>query len=186
MKKMCHHFHLSLQSGCTETLKRMNRKYTAEEFIEIVDRIRSVYSDAVLTTDIIVGFPEESREDFAASCEFAEKAGFLMIHVFPYSKRKGTVAASMKGQVAESLKHERVAILSDISRRIRGRILDSEIARCEEKEVLFETFKDGYATGHTSDFIEVRVKTEKDIRSLLRNVRLVSHNGDICDGILIE
>ena len=109
-----------------------------------------------------------------------------MIHVFPYSKRKGTVAASMKNQVAESIKHERVARLTEISQKIRIDILDREITSEEAKEVLFETFKDGYAYGHTSDFIEVRVKTDKDLRSLLRKVRLISHNEDYCDGILIE
>ena len=109
-----------------------------------------------------------------------------MVHVFPYSKRKGTVAATMKGQIPENVKHERVARLSEIALDVRKSILDREVSNGFEKEVLFETYKDGFAEGHTADFIEVRVKTDKDLRSLIRKVRLVSHNGEKCDGILVE
>lgn len=180
------HFHLSLQSGSSKTLALMKRKYNAEQAMKAIKLLKEAIPNVKFTTDVIVGFPGESEEDFEASCEFARKAGFLMIHVFPYSKRKGTVAATMKGQVAENVKHERVAVLSSIAREIRSNILDEEIARGEEKEVLFETYKDGYAYGHTADFIEVRVKSDKDIRSLIRKVCLISHDGEICDGILLK
>jgi threonylcarbamoyladenosine tRNA methylthiotransferase MtaB len=109
-----------------------------------------------------------------------------MIHVFPYSKRKGTVAAEMKGQIPEAVKRERVRILSEISREIRAEILDKKIAEGVPVDVLFETCRDGYACGHTDDFIEVKVKTDKALHSLFRKVRLISHDGDVCEGILVE
>ena len=185
LRTLAPHFHLSLQSGSSKTLALMKRKYNADQAMRAIELLKDAIPNVKFTTDVIVGFPEESDEDFAESCEFARKAGFLMIHVFPYSKRKGTVAATMKGQIAESIKHERVATLSSIAREVRCDILDNEIKRGEEKAVLFETYKDGYACGHTADFIEVRVKTDKDIRSLIRMVRLISHDGEICEGILI-
>ena len=124
--------------------------------------------------------------DFEATCDFARRAGFLMIHVFPYSKRRGTVAAEMKGQIPESVKHERVKVLTGISREIRSRILDEKIANGSPIEVLFETCRDGFAHGHTSDFIEVRVKTDKNLHGLFRSVSLISHDGDVCEGRIID
>lgn len=186
LRSLAPHFHLSLQSGSSKTLALMKRKYNAEQAMRSIVLLREAIPNVKFTTDVIVGFPEESDEDFLASCDFARKAEFLMMHVFPYSKRRGTVAADMKGQVAENIKHQRVAILSDISREIRSGILDREIAAMSIKEVLFETCSEGYAYGHTDDFIEVRVKTDKNLHSLFRKVRLLSHNGDICEGILIE
>ena len=109
-----------------------------------------------------------------------------MIHVFPYSKRRGTVAAEMKEQIPESVKHERVRILSEISREIRAGILDKKIAEGKAVDVLFESSRDGYAYGHTDDFIEVKVKTAKKLHGLFRSVALISHDGDVCEGKIIE
>ena len=109
-----------------------------------------------------------------------------MIHVFPYSKRKGTVAAEMKEQIPEAVKHERVRILSEISREIRAEILDGKISEGKSVDVLFETCRDGYAHGHTDDFIEVRVKTDKILHGLFRSVELISHDGEICEGKIID
>ena len=186
LDSLCPHFHLSLQSGSSKILALMKRKYNADQAMAAIERLKKALPGVKLTTDVIVGFPEESEEDFIASCDFVRRAEFLMVHVFPYSKRKGTVAATMKGQIPENVKHERVARLSEIALEVRKSILDREINNGCEKTVLFETFKDGYASGHTDDFIEVRVKTDKDIRSLIRKVRLISHDGEKCEGILVE
>ena len=183
LKSLCPHFHLSLQSGSSRILALMKRKYNAKQAMESIERLRAVMPEVKLTTDIIVGFPGESEEDFLESCDFARRAGFLMIHVFPYSIRKGTVAATMKDQVPEHIKHERVRILTEISREIRRKILDEKIAEGKSVEVLFETTRDGYAHGHTDDFIEVKVKTHKKLHGLFRKVKLISHDGDICEGV---
>ncbi len=183
LKSLCPHFHLSLQSGSSKILALMKRKYNAEQAMACIERLREAIPNVKLTTDVIVGFPCETEEDFRQTCDFVRRAGFLMIHVFPYSKRKGTVAAEMKGQIPEAVKHERVRILSEISREIRAEILDEKIAKNAPAEVLFETCKDGFAYGHTSDFIEVKVKTDKKLHGLFRSVKLISHNGEICEGV---
>ena len=186
LNSLCPHFHLSLQSGSSKILALMKRKYNAEQAMSYIERLREAIPNVQLTTDVIVGFPGETEEDFQETCDFVRRAGFLMIHVFPYSKRKGTVAAEMKGQLPESVKKERVAILTNISREIRTEILDEMIAESKISTVLFETASDGFAHGHTADFIEVRVKTSKPLHGLFRKVRLTSHDGDVCEGILIE
>lgn len=186
LKSLCPHFHLSLQSGCSKILALMKRKYNAEQALASMERLRAAMPEVKFTTDVIVGFPGETDEDFHETCEFVKKAGFLMIHVFPYSKRKGTVAAEMKDQVPENVKKERVAILSQISREIRSKILDEKVANGNEVEVLFETCENGFAYGHTSDFIEIKVETDKKLHGLFRKVKLISHDGDVCLGIFVE
>ena len=186
LKSLCPHFHLSLQSGSSKILASMKRKYNADQALTCIERLKEAMPDLKLTTDVIVGFPGETEEDFLESCEFARKARFLMIHVFPYSKRKGTVAAEMKDQIPESIKKERVAKLSEISREIRAEILDEKVAEGKDIEVLFETSREGYCHGHTADFIEVKVKTSKRLNGLVRSVKLISHNGEVCEGVLIE
>jgi threonylcarbamoyladenosine tRNA methylthiotransferase MtaB len=179
------HFHLSLQSGSSRVLALMKRKYNAEQAMACIERLREAMPGVKLTTDVIVGFPGETEEDFLESCEFARRAGFLMIHVFPYSIRKGTVAAEMKNQVPEHIKHERVRILNEISREIRARILDETVKNENVAEVLFETHRAGYASGHTADFVEVRVRTDKKLNGLIRAVKLTGHDGDVCEGVLL-
>ena len=113
--KLCHHFHLSLQSGCDKTLSEMNRKYTTADFEKVVERLRNLYSDVILTTDIIVGFPNESDEDFEKTYEFLKKIKFYKMHVFKYSPRRGTIAAKMKNQINPKIKEERSNILIKLS-----------------------------------------------------------------------
>lgn len=185
LKSLCPHFHLSLQSGSSRVLALMKRKYNAEQAMACIERLREAMPGVKLTTDVIVGFPSETEEDFLESCEFARRAGFLMIHVFPYSIRKGTVAAEMKNQVPEHIKHERVRILNEISREIRARILDETVKNENVAEVLFETHRAGYASGHTADFVEVRVRTDKKLNGLIRAVKLTGHDGDVCEGVLL-
>ena len=182
LKSLAPHFHLSLQSGSSKTLAAMRRKYNADQAMACIQRLRDAIPDVKFTTDVIVGFPGESEDDFEASCDFARRAGFLMIHVFPYSKRKGTVAAMMKDQIPEQTKKERVHRLSAISREIRTKILDQKVAEEKPVSVLFETFADGFVKGHTADFIEVKVKSDKAMHGLFRDVILISHDGDICEG----
>ena len=186
LRSIAPHFHLSLQSGSDRVLARMKRKYNSEQAMKSIQRLRDAMPDVKFTTDIIVGFPGETEEDFEASCDFARRAGFLMIHAFPYSKRKGTPAAEMKNQIPEEVKKERVHILSEIGKDIRREILDSAIEIEREVEVLFETYADGYVYGHTADFIEVKVKSDRAMHGELAIVKLVSHDGNICVGTLIK
>lgn len=182
LKSLAPHFHLSLQSGSSRVLALMRRKYNADQAMAGIMLLREAIPGVKFTTDIIVGFPGETEADFEASCEFARKARFLMIHVFPYSKRKGTVAAEMKDQIPEHIKKERVHKLSRISREIRSEILDEKIAEGKTVSVLFESWSNGYAQGHTADFIEVKVKTDKKLHGIFRDVKLISHDGEMCEG----
>lgn len=169
LKKVCHHFHLSLQSGCTETLKRMNRRYTAEEFEEIVNRLRKYYDDVILTTDIIVGFPNESDDEFNTTYEYLKKINFYKMHVFKYSPRKGTKAAEMSGQIPGDVKEERSKALLALSDNNEIAYLDSYIGK--EVEVLFEECEEeGVYKGHTANYIMVKVKSDKDLSNKLLKV----------------
>ncbi len=156
LEKICQHFHLSLQSGSTETLKRMNRKYTAEEYMEIVCRIRNVYPEVALTTDIIVGFPGETEEEFNTTYDFLQKVGFSEIHVFKYSPRTGTPAAKYKDQVDGLVKHYRSEKLIELGENMKLDYRRKFIGR--EKEVLFESIskenKD-YVEGYTDNYLKV-------------------------------
>jgi threonylcarbamoyladenosine tRNA methylthiotransferase MtaB len=170
LDKICHHFHLSLQSGCTETLKRMNRRYTIEEFEEIVNRLRNAYSDVILTTDIIVGFPEETDEEFEKTYNFLKKIKFYKMHIFKYSPRKGTKAAEMVNQVPGNIKEERSKKLLNLSDDNEKQYLDSYIN--SEVEVLFEEKEGEFFKGHTSNYIMVKVKTEEDLENQIRKVKV--------------
>ena len=140
-----------------------------------------------LTTDIIVGFPGETEEDFAATMDFARRARFLMIHVFPYSKRAGTPAASMPDQIPNAVKKQRVAALSALATDIRGELLDELIGKKQPVSVLFETFEDGMAIGHTPDFIEMRVPSDRPLHAQTRLVLPIAKTEDLsgCIGQLI-
>ena len=174
LEKVCHHFHLSLQSGSTDTLKRMNRRYTAEEFEEIVNRIRKYYQDAILTTDIIVGFPDESEKEFEDTYEYLKRINFYKMHVFKYSPRKGTKAAEMKNQIPGDIKEIRSKRLLELSDENEIRYLDSYIGK--EVEVLFEEFDGEFYKGHTSNYIMVLAKSEKDLTNKIINVKVNSRN----------
>jgi threonylcarbamoyladenosine tRNA methylthiotransferase MtaB len=157
MDKICPHFHLSLQSGCDATLKRMNRKYTAEEYEKSCALLRAFFDDPAITTDVIVGFPGETEEEFAETKAFLEHIHFYEMHIFKYSKRKGTRAAVMDNQIPEETKTERSAKLIQIGERMskeyRKRCLDTE------QEVLFEEQIDINGTpmyvGYTKEYVRV-------------------------------
>ena len=165
LNKICHHFHLSLQSGCDETLKRMNRRYTTEQFKEIVKILRNTYKDVILTTDIIVGFPMETEEEFEKTYIFLKEIEFYKMHVFKYSPRKGTKAAQMKGQIDGNLKEERSQKLIELSNENEKRYNQSYIGK--EVEILFEEEKQGYYRGHTKNYILAYCKSEKNLENQL-------------------
>ena len=155
-KKLCGHLHVSLQSGCDKTLKAMNRKYNTKEYLDKIKKIRKVRPDINLTTDVIVGFPGETEEDFKESVEFCKKVGFSKIHVFPYSKRKGTKAATMPDQVDNATKKERARELIKIDEDLQKEYYSK--FKGEEVEVLIEEVKNGVSIGHTENFIKVEIK----------------------------
>ncbi len=168
LEKICHHFHLSLQSGCDETLKRMNRRYTIEEFKEIVNRLRKNYEDVILTTDIIVGFPGETEEEFNKTYEFLKDIKFYKMHVFKYSPRKGTKAANMPKQIdgkQKEIRSKKLIELSDFNEKIYN---ESYINK--EVEVLFEEEKEGMYKGHTENYILVYYKSEENLENKMKKV----------------
>ena len=186
LRSLAPHFHLSLQSGSNRILALMKRKYNAEMAMRGIELLREAIPEVSFTTDVIVGFPTETDEDFAQTVEFAEKAAFLMMHVFPYSKRKGTPAAAMSGQISGDVKKQRVETLSRISGQIRGEILENAILTSPECTVLFETYSNGFAKGHTANFIEVAVPSPVPLTSQLHRVRLTRTDKNICFGELSE
>ena len=171
------HFHLSLQSGSDRVLALMKRKYNSRMAMRAIELLREKIPNVKFTTDVIVGFPDESEEDFLASCEFVKKAEFLTAHIFPYSKRAGTPAATMKGQISTEEKSRRLHELEKICQENTAKLLSREVAERDEREVLFETFKDGYAYGHTDDFLEICVPGERDMRGEIAKVKLISSDG---------
>ena len=178
------HFHLSLQSGSDRVLALMKRKYNSRMAMEAIELLRANIPNVKFTTDVIVGFPGETEEDFLRTCDFVRKAEFLTVHIFPYSKRAGTPAAEMKGQISTEEKSRRLHALESICAENTKRILEREILESPEREVLFETFKDGYAYGHTDDFLEICVKSERDMRGEIAKVELISSDGKQIFGLL--
>ena len=159
LDKICHHFHLSLQSGCDETLKRMNRKYTTNQFKNIVEILRKNYQDVNLTTDIIVGFPQETEEEFEKTYKFLKEVKFYKMHIFKYSQRKGTKAAIMDGQIDGKIKEERSQKLIELSNKNEEEYNKRYIGKIVE--VLWEEEKNGYYQGHTKNYIQACCKKEK-------------------------
>ncbi len=168
--KICPHFHLSLQSGCDATLKRMNRKYTKSEFMEGVELLRKYFDKPAITTDVIVGFPGETEEEFNESFEFYKKVKFADMHVFKYSKRKNTVAASLKDQVSVRLKDERSEKVIELANKMTKEYHNELIGR--KVEVLFEEVKDGYFVGHTREYVLVGLKTDEDLKGVIKTLTL--------------
>lgn len=169
LEKICHHFHLSLQSGCDETLKRMNRKYTTEEFGKIVELLRKTYKDVILTTDIIVGFAGETDEEFEKTYEFLSKIKFYKMHVFKYSQRKGTPAAKMPNQVDGNIKEQRSRKLLELSDKNEQEYNKTYIGK--NVKVLFEEEKQGVYKGHTQNYILVYCESSEDLSNKIIEVQ---------------
>lgn len=172
IEKACSHFHLSLQSGSDTVLKRMNRKYTAEEYYKSVKKLKNEIEDIALTTDIIVGFPGETDIEFKETYEFAKKIGFSKIHVFQYSPRKGTPAAEYKDQVKGEIKQERSKRLIELADELSLEFNRNHIGK--EMEVLFEEENsEGFIEGYTSNYIRVMAKGNiKEIENTIRKVKM--------------
>lgn len=167
LAKLCHicpHFHLSLQSGCETVLKRMNRHYTPREYLAGVDFLRAAFEHPAITTDIIVGFPQETPEEFETTKNFAEKISFYEMHIFKYSKRKGTKAAVMPGQIAEKIKTERSAVLQEIEARDSRQFRSYYVGKTAE--VLIEEKKElrgkEYWIGHTKEYVKIAIENRGD------------------------
>ena len=182
-KKFCPHFHLSLQSGCDETLKRMKRHYTADEYRAIVKNIREIFENPSITTDIMVGFAGESDEEFVSSLRFVDDIGFARAHVFSYSRRKGTKADLMDDQVPESVKNERSRIMIRHTDEKQREFLCSQTSRI--LPVLFETIdRDGFFEGYTMNYVKVKVKSDEDLSNRIIDVELTNACDDYCEGVL--
>ena len=174
LPKMCPHFHLSLQSGCNATLKRMNRRYTAEEYYEKCELLREVFDHPALTTDVIVGFPGETEEEFQESKAFLEKVNFYETHIFKYSRRQGTKAAEMKDQVPEPVKTERsnqlIALGKVNKKAFEDRLIGQTVEVLMEEEIQRDS--ETWQIGHTREYVKVGRKTEENLANQLINVEI--------------
>ena len=168
LSKICDHFHLSLQSGCDETLKRMNRKYTTDQFRHVVELLRNAYPEVHLTTDVIVGFPGETEEDFNKTYEFLKEIKFYKMHVFKYSPRSGTVAAKMPNQIDGNIKEERSNKLIELSDENEKEYNQKYIGK--EVEVLLEEREGEYLKGHTTNYMVVKMKTNENLENTIQKV----------------
>ncbi len=179
-KKLCPHFHLSLQSGCDNTLKRMNRHYTANEYREICQKLRSSFENCSITTDVMVGFAGETQEDFEESLSFVKEIAFEKVHVFPYSLREGTKAAKFTDHLTKQIKDERSRIMIDECERIRRNFFQNQTGKTYS--VIFETKdKDGLCLGHTENYIPVKALVPDFESGILKTVKIVSvGKGDFC------
>ena len=183
LEKICDQFHLSLQSGSDSVLRRMNRRYTTQEFFESVEIIKKYYPNVNLTTDIIVGFPGETEEEFNETYKFIEKINFFMIHVFRYSPKKGTKAAIMENQITNAIKEERSNKLISLSKEVQKNILNLYINK--EIEVLFEETNNGYTKGHTNNYIVVNIKENKEVENLIKRVKILAEENNELIGKLV-
>ena len=174
LKYLCPHFHLSMQSGCDATLKRMNRKYDTARFMESCELLRKYFDDPAITTDLITGFPEETEEEFAQTLDFIARVGFAEMHVFPYSIRPGTKAAAM-AQVDMSVREERAARAAAVAERMH----QGYLARCVGKSfpVLFEQDRGEGSVGHAPNYMPVTVGM-KGLHNTVQNVRITAVDGD--------
>jgi len=174
LNKICNHFHLSLQSGCNETLKRMNRKYTCQQFLKVTKILRKYFKDVNLTTDIIVGFPGETDEEFEQTYEFLKEIKFYKMHVFKYSPRKGTPASTMPNQVDGKIKELRSQKLIELSNKNQEEY--DKIYFNKPLEVLFEEQKDGMWSGYTTNYVRVSVKSEQNLENQLNKKQKLENN----------
>ncbi len=186
LSSLAPHFHLSLQSGSSKVLARMKRKYNAEQAGLAMDRLRAALPSVQFSTDIIVGFPGETEEEFAETVEFVRRADFLTVHIFPYSKRKGTPAESMPDQVPEEIKHRRLHELEAVAVERRAAILERTVSDSPTVSVLFETWKDGFALGHTPNFLEVAAPSCRSRHGEILTVHLSHTDGVLCFGEIVE
>ena len=181
--KIVNHIHIPIQSLCDKTLKNMNRKYDVEYFFNKIEKIRSIRPNIAITSDVIVGFPDETDEDFKITKENIEKLGITELHVFPYSIRKGTRAASMP-QVDGNIKKERVKELINLSEELKNTYYKSLLGANEK--LLVEKYIDGYLIGHLSNYGLIKVKSDKELLNEILDVKLIDYKDDIFTGEIIK
>ncbi len=187
LPKLCPHYHLSLQSGCDKTLAEMNRKYNTDEYRKSAELLKDNIPDVAITTDLMVGFPGETEEDFYTSRDFAEEIGFSKIHVFKYSPRKGTPAAEMKNQISPEEKERRSEIMLALSDELEKKYLERYVGR--NMEVLYEQEMhghEGYIEGLTNNYIRVMAKGDISLKGKLAQTQLSKVNGVIFEGKLLQ
>ena len=184
LEKVCNHFHLSLQSGCNEVLKRMNRRYTIEQFEEIVELLRKAYKDVLITTDIIVGFPGETDEEFNQTYNFLNKIKLYKMHVFKYSPRKGTKAVEMPNQVEGKTKELRSKKLIELSNKNQLSYNESYIGK--DLEVLIEEKKNGKFKGHTKNYVLVMCESDLDLENKIVTVSCKMAENEHVEGTVIK
>ena len=178
-KKIVNHIHIPLQSGSDTILKAMNRRYIMSEFYKKIDQIRSIRPNIAITTDVIVGFPGETEELFNETVESIKKIGFAELHVFPFSPREGTPAASMSNQIDGNIKKERVKELISLGKELQYKYYTSLIGT--EEELLTEEYKDGYLYGHLSNYGYARLKSDKKLTNQIFKVKLLKYENDCYD-----
>ena len=181
LPNLCPHFHLSMQSGCDDTLRRMNRKYDTARFYESVSLLRQYFDRPAITTDLITGFPGETEEEFAQTLAFIERCGFAAMHIFPYSVRPGTKAATMPDQCTAAVKEQRAARAAETAERMKQAYLRGCIG--QTYPVLFEQEKNGLYVGHAPNYCQVGVRGE-DLHNAVRNVKIEAVDGDMLIGEL--
>lgn len=184
IEKLCPHFHLSLQSGCNETLKRMNRHYTSEEYKATVEGLRQAFPDVSITTDVIVGFPGETDEEFKITYEFLKDIRLSKMHIFKYSPRKGTRAAQYKEQVPPEVKEQRSKILLELDSELERIFIEKFISK--KMDVLFEEMNGEISNGYTKNYIKVSVNSENDISGKIYDVNLTECVGNYAKGYIIR
>jgi len=182
-EKFCPQFHLSLQSGCDRTLKRMNRHYDSTFYFDLVKRIRNHFENASITTDIMVGFAGETEEEFKESLDFVKKVGFSKAHIFSYSRREGTIAAVLKNKITSSEKSKRSKMMFEVVNESEKAFLQTQIGKTVS--VLFETVDNGYYVGYSPNYTKVFVKTEKDLNGQILNIYLTDLLNDGCIGRIV-
>ena len=183
LPNLCPHFHLSMQSGCDTVLARMNRKYDSNRYYKSVTFLHEAYDRPAVTTDLIVGFPGETEEEFQQTLDFIQKCAFSAMHIFPYSKRPGTPAAKLPGQVRNAVKEERAHRAAQIARTMQDTYLDSWVG--ETVPVLFEEEREGLWRGHTTRYCEVAVQSAQPLHNQLRQVRITGRDGGALQGVLV-
>ncbi len=179
ISKLCPQFHISVQSGCNNVLKKMNRHYTAEEYEHLAQKLRETFKDATLTTDVLVGFPTETEDDFLTTLAFCKRIAFEKAHIFPYSVRENTVAARME-QLTNVIKDNRASRLTDVMNKIRKEYLKKQTGKTVN--VLFEVHKDGFNEGYTENYTPVKVYGDCDWQGKILKVKLNGVEDDFCLG----
>ena len=180
-KKLCPHFHISLQSGCDNILRKMNRHYTVSEYAKIVENIHHYFDNASITTDVMVGFPGETEKDFEESLNFVKNVQFYKVHVFPFSARKGTVAQNLPDQISKEVKKTRCKKMLSLSEKLKESFLKNQIGKTVS--VLFENRTNELGNkGHASNYVIVYLKNDSQLEGKILDVKINSCNKESCIG----